>query len=392
MDDGRRVKICVATSTRADWGLLMPIAAEMRRDSRVELQVLATNMHLLERYGHTADEIEADGFEIDARVVMPDADDSEAARARAAGICLEGAAREFERLRPDVVVILGDRYEMLAIATAAAIMRLPIVHIAGGEISEGAIDDSLRHAITKLATLHLTATERYRRRVIQMGEAPGSVVNIGAPGVWNAFNQELPTPRQVYDSLGIDGEPKLMLVTYHPATLDDVDPAVRFAALLEALDRFADYHAIITYPNNDARSQGVIAKIEDYARKNPGRVTAVKSLGMKRYLAASKMASAVVGNSSSGIVEVPSAGTPTVDVGIRQQGRIAGESVIHCGDSTDEIAAAIARALSPEMQSLAACKENPYARPDTVPLAASTIVDFALNRRGETKKFYDLSC
>lgn len=389
----RQIRICIATSTRADWGLLSPLASHLGNEPQVTLQILATNMHLLERYGHTVDEIKAHGFKIDATVTMEDgADDSEASRVHAMGECLSGCADAFTRLRPDAVVILGDRYEMLAIASAAAIMRIPVIHIAGGEITEGAIDDSLRHAITKLSSLHLTATEPYRRRVIQMGENPERVVNIGAPGVWNAFNQQLPSPRELLDSLAITGNPDIALVTFHPATLDTEDPTERFSALLQALDRFPQLHIIMTYPNNDARSQGIIALIESYAMLNHHRVSAVKSLGMQRYLAASKLAKVVIGNSSSGIVEVPSAGTPTVDIGIRQKGRIAGPSVIHCGDSADEIAQAIGHALSPAMQELAALRINPYARKDTIQLAAATIIDFVTNHRKETKTFHDLPC
>ena len=381
--------ICIATGTRADWGLLSPIATALRGDERLAVQILATNMQTLARFGNTADEIRADGFEIDALVPVPDGDDSEQSRAEAMSACLGGAAEAFGRLTPDAVVVLGDRFEMLAVASAAAVMRIPIVHISGGEITEGAVDDCLRHAITKLATLHLTTTEAYRRRVISMGEEPARVITIGAPGVWNAFNQSLPTDAELLSSLGIAGSPDIALVTFHPATLDPADPVERFEAVVEALNRFKDLHIIITYPNNDARSQGIISRIEAWAAAEPERVTAVKSLGMKRYLAASRLARVVVGNSSSGIVEVPSAGTPTVDIGIRQRGRVAGASVIHCGDSADEIADAIARALSPEMQALAARRENPYAQADTIGVAARAIADFVLNYDGAPKKFYE---
>lgn len=381
--------ICIATGTRADWGLLSPIATALRGDERLTVQILATNMQTLARFGNTADEIRADGFEIDALVPVPDGDDSEQSRAEAMSACLGGAAEAFGRLTPDAVVVLGDRFEMLAVASAAAVMRIPIVHISGGEITEGAVDDCLRHAITKLATLHLTTTEAYRRRVISMGEEPTRVITIGAPGVWNAFNQSLPTDAELLNSLGIVGSPDIALVTFHPATLDPADPVERFEAVVEALNRFKNLHIIITYPNNDARSQGIISRIEAWAAAEPERVTAVKSLGMKRYLAASRLARVVVGNSSSGIVEVPSAGTPTVDIGIRQRGRVAGASVIHCGDSADEIADAIARALSPEMQALAARRENPYAQADTIGVAARAIADFVLNYDGAPKKFYE---
>ncbi len=390
---GAKRRICIATGTRADWGLLQPLAGRLKAALDVDLRILATNMHLLGKYGSTVSEIEDAGFTVDERVPIPDGGDGPAeACALAAAACLDGSARAFGRMRPDAVVILGDRYEMLAVASAAALMHIPIVHISGGEVTEGAMDDSIRHAITKLASLHLTATERYRSRVIQMGEQPDRVVNIGALGVWNAFNQQLPTAGEVLESLGIAGCPDIALVTFHPATLDPEDPAARFDALAEALDRYPGLHVIVTYPNSDPRSGAVIGRIAAWHERRPEAVTVVKSLGMKRYLAASAMARVVVGNSSSGVVEVPSAGTPTVDIGIRQKGRIAAPSVIHCGDSADEIAEAVARALSPDMQALAGRRENPYARPDTVEAAARAIIEFVNRTEHAPKRFYDLPC
>lgn len=382
--------VCIATGTRADWGLLRPIAAALRDSGRVKVSILATNMHLMQRYGHTIDEIIADGFDIDARVEMPDTADTPAGRAAAMGTCLSATARVLDQLKPDAMIILGDRYEMLAIASAAAVMCIPIVHIAGGEVSEGAVDDCLRHAITKLSTLHLTATEPYRHRVIQMGEAPDRVVNTGAIGVWNLRNFTPVSRAELLDSVGLDSDRPFAVVTYHPATLDHADPTEHFTALLAALDRFPELNVIITYPNNDARSLGIITAIEAYAAAHPARVAAVKSLGMRRYLSAISEAVVVIGNSSSGLVEVPSAGTPTVDIGMRQQGRTAGESVIHCDEGTDAIATAIAKALSPEMQALAATRRNPYAKPDTLDIMIDAITKFLSTLPQRPKRFYDL--
>lgn len=386
----RHPLVCIATGTRADWGLLRPVAEGLRDGGRVDTAILATNMHLSERYGHTADEITAAGFEIAARVPMRDETDTEAGRARAMAECLAGTADALERLRPDAIVILGDRYEMLAVASAAQLMRVPIVHIAGGEVSLGAVDDSIRHAITKLASLHLTATEDYRRRVIQMGEQPGRVINTGAIGVWNLGNRPLMSRDALEADLGIAPGRPFAVATFHPATLDPADPADRCRAMLDALDRFPELHVVLTYPNNDARSAGIIAAIEAWAAARPDRVSLRKSLGMTRYLSAITHAAAVVGNSSSGLVEVPSAGTPTVDIGVRQKGRTAGPSVIHCGDSADVIAAAVARALSPEMQALAARRENPYGRPGTRDAMVEAVTAFVLSRPGCVKTFHDL--
>lgn len=383
-------KICIATSTRADWGLLAPLAKSLKEANGIELQILATNMHLLPRYGHTIDEITALGFDITTQVLMPDTDDSPVSKAAAMAQCLKGSAEALEILRPDMLIILGDRYEMLSIASAATIMGIPIVHIAGGEISEGAIDDNIRHAITKLSSLHLTATETYRKRVIQMGENPSNVINTGAIGVWNLMNQHLMTCEELSNSLNFQVDPeKTLLVTYHPATKDEGEVGERCDALLSALDDFKDYKLIITYPNNDAGSEKIIERIKEYTARQCDRVLLIKSLGMIRYLSALQFVKAVIGNSSSGIVEVPSMGIPTVNIGIRQKGRIAAKSVINCGDTTAEIISAIRKALSTEYQTIAAKKENPYYKADTLKIMTDSI----LSVKPETlknKKFYDL--
>lgn len=385
----RTLKICIATGTRADWGLLRPLAHAFRNRADVCLQILATNMHLLERYGYTANEIVQAGFTIDAEVKMPDTDDSPRSKVSAMAVCMMGCAEAFESLSPDMVVILGDRYEMLAVASAASVMKIPIAHIAGGEISEGAIDDSIRHAITKLSVLHFTETEAYRERVIEMGEQPANVVNAGSLGVWNINHHPLMDNSELSELIGFDiGERDTFLVTYHPATLDKSDCGQRAEAMLRSLDHFPRYKVLITYPNNDAGSEQIITAIHAYAAQQPYRVKVVKSLGMTGYLSMLQYAAAVIGNSSSGIIEVPSTGAVTVDIGSRQKGRIAAPSVIHCGDSEKEITEAIARALSPEYIRTASMRINPYAKSDTVDI----IVEKILHTDFENiikKRFYD---
>ena len=384
-------KIARATGTRADWGLLSGIAVALRGRPDCHVTVLATNMHLQERYGMTVNEIKADGFDKDVVCVpMPDTGDTPVGTVDAMAVCMSGMARALAELSPDVIVILGDRFEMLATATAALMLRVPIVHIAGGEISEGAIDDSIRHAITKMASLHLTSTEPYRRRVIAMGEEPQRVINTGSIGVWNLLNEPLMTREELEKSIGFSLPQGSMLVTFHPATLDSADTSTRCRELLAALDRFPDSHLLITYPNNDAQGRVIIDMIEDYAARNPGRVRVIPSLGKLRYLSALRCVSAVVGNSSSGIIEVPSMGIPTVNIGIRQRGRLCSDSVIHCGDSADEIAGAIAETLSPQGQARAKAAENPYVRPDTLSLSVKAIAETPLESI-RTKKFHDLS-
>lgn len=371
-------RICIVTTTRADWGLLCPLARRLQADSRCELSVVAGNMHLDPRYGMTVNEIEADGFRVAARVPLTPADDTPAATAMACGDFLSGIAGAFAQIRPDIVVILGDRFEMLPVATAATVMSITIAHIAGGEITEGAIDDNVRHALTKLSFLHFTATDEYRRRVIQMGEEPWRVIDTGALGVYNMLNERLMDKEALEASVGMEFTPGTLLVTLHPATRDTVDAATRCRALLDALDRFPASKVLFTHPNNDPEGRVIIAMTEEYARRNPERVTVVPSLGRVRYLSALRQVSAVVGNSSSGLVEVPAAGIPTVDIGIRQQGRTAGPSVIHCEADADSIAAAIARALSGDCPSAPA--DNPYYKPDTPGIMAACLLDTPLPR------------
>lgn len=383
-----RRKICIVTSTRADWGLLSGVARELRAYETVELQIIATNMHLDARYGMTVDEIIEDGFKVDERVEMNAGNDSAVETAAATGKCLIGVARALGRLNPDILVILGDRYEMLAVATAATIMRVPIAHIAGGEISEGAFDDNIRHALTKLSALHFTATDAYRNRVISMGENPKYVLNTGALGVYNIIYEPVIPKPDLEKFIGININSSTLLVTFHPATMDPVPVKERCEALLQALDGFISSHIIFTYPNNDPDGEVIIKMINEYAARYPGRVAVVPSLGRRRYLSALHFVSAVVGNSSSGIVEVPTMRIPTVDIGIRQQGRIAASSVIHCEGEHDQIHQAISFALSPAGKRLALETDNPYAKRDTVTRIVDTLVHIRLDEL-YSKRFID---
>ncbi|MCM1448869.1 MAG: UDP-N-acetylglucosamine 2-epimerase [Clostridiales bacterium] len=381
-------KVCIATGTRADWGLLSAIARELSSRQDVTLQIVATNMHLDPRYGMTVNEIVADGFTVDERVSLPPLSDSEADRARAMSLCALGMADAFDRLKPDVVVVLGDRYEMLAVASVATVMRIPIIHIAGGEITRGAIDDSIRHAITKMASLHLTATEEYRRRVISMGEEPQRVKTTGAIGVYNAMNEKLMTLEALEQSLGFSIGDNTLLVTLHPVTMDSTDTSTHVQELLNALDAFKEYNILFTYPNNDARGAVIIEMLERYAAGRQGRVHLIQSLGKIRYLSALQFVKAVVGNSSSGIVEVPSMKIPTVDIGSRQAGRLAADSVIHCGVTCGEIKRALSLALSEHWQEKCKATVNPYYRRDTLQLIVNAIVGTPMSTL-LNKQFYD---
>ena len=386
-----KYRICIATGTRADWGILVPLAEILRGRDDVELQILATNMHLLDAYGHTVDDIIADGFDISARVYIDDANGSDStSRAIAAGRCTAGCAAEFARLQPHAVVILGDRFEMLGAASAAAIMGIPVVHLHGGEISEGAVDDSIRHAITKLSTLHLTSTEPYRRRVIQLGEDPGRVINTGSLGVWNMINRPRICREELLSPLGLDPEVPFAIATYHPATLDPADPAMRCGAMLDALDRAWKGNLVITYPNNDAGSDRIISLIKDYAATRPQRVALVRSLGMVRYMSAVHECACVIGNSSGAIIEVPAAGKPAVNIGIRQRGRLHSPLVIDAPDNTESIMAAIAEATDTRFVAEATKSPDPYYRPDAPHTAAEAIMKLLHSMPLQPKKFHDL--
>ena len=382
-------KICIATGTRADWGLLSPIAQALNKRDDVDLKIIATNMHLSEEYGSTWKEIENDGLKIDWRVKMKSDADSRKDTVLAMSECMAGMAEALAALQPDLLVILGDRYEMLATASAALILRIPIAHIAGGAISQGAYDESIRHAITKMSHIHLTETERYRKRVIQLGENPEHVIYTGAIGVYNIMHTQYISREQLERELNLTLSDRLILATFHPATLDEMPPQQQCKNLLAALDRHPDYQTIFTYPNNDSEGRIIIQLIESYRRRHPERVAVFPSLGMRRYLSMLHCATAVVGNSSSGIVEVPSIGIPTLDIGIRQMGRTAAPSVLHCGVSEEEIVDGLETVLSSSFRLIAKSAENPYYLPDTLEKMVDAIVNTPLDNI-IIKPFYDV--
>ena len=382
-------RICIATGTRADWGLLSPIAQALNKRDDVDLKIIATNMHLSEEYGSTWKEIENDGLKIDWRVKMKSDAETRKDTVLAMSECMAGMAEALAALQPDLLVILGDRYEMLATASAALILRIPIAHIAGGAISQGAYDESIRHAITKMSHIHLTETERYRKRVIQLGENPEHVIYTGAIGVYNIMHTQYISREQLERELNLTLSDRLILATFHPATLDEMPPQQQCKNLLAALDRHPDYQTIFTYPNNDSEGRIIIQLIESYRRRHPERVAVFPSLGMRRYLSMLHCATAVVGNSSSGIVEVPSIGIPTLDIGIRQMGRTAAPSVLHCGVSEEEIADGLETVLSSSFRLIAKSAENPYYLPDTLEKMVDAIVNTPLDNI-IIKPFYDV--
>ena len=380
-------KICVVTGSRAEYGILRRLMSAIKKCPELELQVIATNQHLSRSQGETYKEIGSDGFTIDYKVYMADDDAPDNANTTAKSISrgVAGFADAFDVLKPDLILILGDRYEMLAVASTALIYKIPIAHLHGGEITEGAFDDAIRHAITKMSHLHFTSTEAYRKRVIQLGEQPDRVFNVGALGVENVLKNNFMSKEEIEQSLNFKLTDKCFLCTYHPVTLSNMSSETQILNLLDSLDDYKDYHIIFTYSNSDTSSQIIIMRIQEYVNRSEGRCMFIPSLGQRRYFSALKYMTAVIGNSSSGIIEVPSFGIPTLDIGDRQKGRIAADSVIHCGYSTEEIKNGLEKVLAYGFKIV----DNPYSKAGTCDAILSIIKTYPLDNLVQ-KHFYDI--
>ncbi|CAK4070503.1 UDP-N-acetylglucosamine 2-epimerase [Vibrio sp. 16] len=380
-------KVAVFTGTRAEYGLLFWLLKDIQSDPDLTLQLLVSGMHLSPEFGDTYKQIEKDGFNIDEKIEILLSSDSAVGTAKSMGLGVLGFADALSRLAPDVLVILGDRFEALAAAQTAMILRIPIVHLHGGEITEGAYDDAIRHAITKLSYLHGTSTEEYRQRVIQLGESPERVKNIGAIGLDHLKRASFMDTQELSESLNFSIDKPYFLVTYHPVTLGEEAPEESFQALLDALDTFPDHQVILTYPNADDGGRRIIPILEEYARSNPERVLAIPSLGQVRYLSAVKHAAAVIGNSSSGIIEVPAFDVPTVNIGSRQKGRLAAKSVLNADATKESISNAISLAVSRKYKAEDENIANPYGQGDSSKQVIEMIkgLDFE-----PCKSFYDV--
>jgi GDP/UDP-N,N'-diacetylbacillosamine 2-epimerase (hydrolysing) len=363
-------KICVYTSSRAEYGLLRGVLQGIEAEPTLQLQILASGMHLSPEFGMTIQEIVADGFKPDETVEMLLSSDTPAAICKSMGLAMIGYGKALQRLKPDMVVVLGDRFETFCMAAAAQVCRVPLAHIHGGETTEGAIDEAFRHSITKMSHLHFASCETYRQRIIQLGEAPDRVFNVGALGVENIQRISLMERSELAESIGFNLEKPYFLVTFHPVTLEKDTSEGQFQSLLNALDAFQEHNVIFTKANADTDGLVINRLIEDYAEKHPERCLAATSLGVHRYLSAMKYATAVIGNSSSGIIEVPSFKIPTVNIGDRQKGRIQAASTLNCSPDANAIRQTISRALSPDFQESLSGISNPYDRPGT----CSTIV------------------
>lgn len=383
-------KICVVTGTRAEYGLLKPVIDKIYQSDDMELQLVATGMHLSPEFGLTYKEIEEDGYTVTEKVEMLLSSDSNVGVTKSMAIALLGFAECFERLKPDMVVILGDRYEMLMVASAAMVARIPIAHIHGGEITEGAMDDAIRHSITKMSQVHFASTEEYRHRIIQLGEEPQNVHCVGSLGVENIKNDKLMDKKTLEKSIGFSINEKTIIVTYHPITFESIPSKIQFEKLLKVIEKNSELRVIFTKANSDTDGRIINQMIDEFVQKHTDRCIAFTSLGRIRYLSALQFCAAVVGNSSSGIIEAPSFHIPTVNIGNRQQGRICAKTVINCDYETEDIEQAIKQVFLPEFLSALAAFQNPYERENTSELIINGIRKVFENNQGVKKHFYDV--
>jgi GDP/UDP-N,N'-diacetylbacillosamine 2-epimerase (hydrolysing) len=354
-----RRRIAVVTGTRAEFGLLSRIISLLGDAPDVTRLVIATGAHLSETHGFTIREIEASGIAVDARVDLRLVDDSPVATAQAMGRGVMGFAEAYERLKPDLVVVLGDRYEILAAASAAAVCRIPVAHLHGGELTEGAIDDAVRHAVTKLSHLHFVAAPPYRERVLQLGEEPSRVHLVGGLGVDLACHTPAIPRSALEEATGYRFGPRNLVLTFHPVTLDEDGGLAELDAVLTAIGRLRDVHVCFTLPNADPGHSAVRQRIEAFADAH-SHAWAFPSLGFRRYLSFVRESDGVVGNSSSGLIEAPAVGVGTVNVGTRQDGRLRASSVIDCAGDADSVTRALELLLSPAYRSALGRIAHPY--------------------------------
>lgn len=383
------VKICVITGTRAEYGLLYWTMKAIQEHPNLELSVCVTGMHLSPEFGLTYKQIESDGFQIEGRVEMLLSSDTSVGITKSMGLGLIGFAEFFEKSKPNWILVLGDRFEIFSAVTAAMIARIPVAHCHGGEATEGLIDEAIRHSISKMSHLHFTSTIEYRNRVIQLGEQPQSVFNVGALGIENINRLKLLDKEEFELSIDFRLSRLNFLVTFHPVTLENSSAEQQFKELLEALSSFKEAKIIFTKPNADNDGRVIIQLIDNYVSKNSDNAISFDSLGQLRYLSAIKHCQVVVGNSSSGLIEVPSFNKPTVNIGDRQKGRIVAKSVISCKPEMHNIIESIRFALSDEFQQQILNTDNPYGKGNS----SIKIVEVIQNARIQNilkKEFFNL--
>lgn len=384
-------RIVILTATRAEYGLLKPIIEKLNTDEDFDMRLVVTGTHLVPEFGMTIREIEADQIPIDKKIEIVLSSDTPVAVSKSMGLAMISFAEYFEECDPEALIVLGDRYETLAVCCAAMNARIPIFHLHGGEATEGLIDEAVRHSITKMSYLHFASTESYRRRIIQMGENPERVFNVGAMGVENALHMPLLSKAELEASLGRKLGEKFAVGTFHPVTLEKNTAEIQAKELLSAIEDYGDLVFLFTKANADSGGRIINKLMEEYAG-NHRNLILVDSLGMQRYLSAVSHASFVIGNSSSGLIEVPSFGIPTINIGDRQKGRIAGRTVIWCEPQRDDICRAIDTGLSRTFRESIKNAVNPYGSGNTSDKIISIVRDFTLNEKMDIKKkFYDIN-
>jgi GDP/UDP-N,N'-diacetylbacillosamine 2-epimerase (hydrolysing) len=383
-------KVCVVTGTRAEYGLLYRLMKKIQDVDTLKLQVIVTGMHLSPEFGLTYQQIEKDGFVIDKKVEMLLSSDSEVGITKSMGLTMIGFADALDALKPDLLVVLGDRFEIFSAVSAATIAKIPVAHLHGGEITKGAFDEPFRHSITKMSHLHFTAMETYQNRVIQLGEQPDRVFNVGAIGIDNIRKIDLLDRNSFEESIQFQLGKRNLLITFHPVTLESTTAKKQYANLLVALDQLEETHLIFTKANADTDGRIINEMIDQFVQEKSANMVAFTSLGQARYLSAMQYMDGVVGNSSSGLLEVPSFKIGTINIGDRQLGRIKSSSVIDCDPTTDSIKEAIQLLYSAQFQRLLKSVENPCDQGDTAEKIVDVICAYPLD--GILKKeFYDFN-
>lgn len=384
-------KICVITGTRAEFGLLQHTIKTIEEDKDLQLQLIATGMHLSPEFGLTYRDIEKAGFTIDKKIEILLSSDTSIGISKSMGLAMISFSEAFAELKPDIILVLGDRFEIFSAVSAAMIARIPVAHCHGGEATEGLIDEAIRHSITKMSQIHFCATEIYKKRIIQLGETPNRIFNVGALGLENILKLKLLSKEAFEASINFKLDKKYaFLVTFHPVTLEKATSSEQIQQLLDALDKIEDCKIIFTKANSDTDGRIVNQMIDEYVVRNASKAICFTSLGQLRYLSALQYVDAMIGNSSSGLLEAPSFKIPTINIGDRQRGRIMAESVIQCDSSSQDIEAAINKAISIEFKKTLKTVENPYKGKET-PSEEIVNVLKSIDLKDILKKpFYDL--
>lgn len=384
-------KVCVVTGTRAEYGLLRPLIKKIDENPKFELQLIATGMHLSPEFGLTYRNIESDGFQIDEKVEILLSSDTSIGISKSMGLALISFSESYQRLNPDLIIILGDRYETFSATAAASVANIPVAHLHGGELTEGAFDDSFRHSMTKMSYLHFTSTEEYKKRVIQLGEDPERVFNVGALGVENVFDFDLLSKKDLERELDISLSEKYLLIIFHPVTLENKTTESNFRELLKAIDKYdKNLSRVFVKGNSDTEGRIINQMIDNYINKKNNSY-AFTSLSIENYLSLLKNCFAMIGNSSSGILEAPSLNIPSINIGDRQKGRIKAESVFDCKTNKTDILSTLKEVDTLYLNNKFENVNNPYEKEGTSDEIIKVLEDYLLSNKIDLKKsFYNI--